>query len=125
MINRLGQLTEAICAAIGRPVSVSQDNAIPLGPYSHHTHPNGTLLRVNYDDGLPADAAGVSAVIQAFVDVPTEGEKLDGLPLQTKVLAALAIRWSDRWASLSQARKNRLQEIINNAANAAIAKLSD
>lgn len=124
MIANLARLADTISAALGRPVSLSQDHAAGVGPYSLHTHPNGTPLRVNYDDGLPPNFAAADAVIQAFVDTETEAEKLDKVPLSTKVIAALAIRASDRWAPLSAARKARVQAIIDAGADAAIARLT-
>ena len=55
---------------------------------------------------------------------PTEADKLDATFMPSRVTAALAIRSSDRWAALSAARKARLQAIINDGADAAIARLS-
>lgn len=55
---------------------------------------------------------------------PTESERLEQYRLAQKVLAALTIRASTQWGSLSAARRNRVQQIIDNAAAEVIALLS-
>lgn len=65
-----------------------------------------------------------AAIVAAYDPTPTEVEKLDALRLPPRVIAALLIRASSGWSSLSAARRNRVMQVIDDAAQAAVQQLS-
>lgn len=65
-----------------------------------------------------------AAIVAAFDPAPTEADRLDAAPLRGRVLAALVLRASSGWSSLSAARRNRVQALIDNAAADIAATLS-
>lgn len=81
--------------------------------------------RIDYkDEATQAQRDQGAAILAAHNAAPTEEQRLDRLGLPMRLVAALAIRASDRWTGLSTARKNRVMAVINNAADSAISQLS-
>lgn len=124
MINseRLRQELSANIQAAPLPV-VGWDGPQDDPLSSFHTK-DGVVVRLRWPARpTPQQRDQAEGVVQAHDVSPTEAERLDAAPLRNRVLAALAIRTSSHWASLSAARRQRVQAVIDGAAADLIALL--
>lgn len=71
-------------------------------------------------DGHRAIAA---AVLAAHDPAPTEAQRIMELGVPPRVFAALVVRTSSRWSGLTATRRARIQQILDDAADAVIARL--
>jgi len=67
--------------------------------------------------------SAANAIVQAHDGTPTVGERLDAVTHRPRVQAALVLRASTQWASLSAQRKALVQQVLDDAAADLVALL--
>lgn len=88
-----------------------------------HDRPEG-MLRLDWSSQpTPQQEAQANAVVQAHDGTPTAGERLDQVTQRPRVQAALVLRSSGQWASLSAQRKALVQQVLDDAAADLVALL--
>lgn len=89
------------------------------------THPTLGPVRIDFAPAATAAQKLAARNAVAAADVTqTEGQRLDDCSPPPRVLAALLIRASGQWTGLSAARKARVQQVIDDAAADAVARLT-
>ena len=88
-----------------------------------HDRPEG-LLRLDWSvRPSPAQESQANAVVQAHDGTPTAGERLDAVTQRPRVQAALVLRASTQWGSLTPARRALVQQVLDDAAADLVALL--
>lgn len=89
--------------------------------FGHGAGPVVSIGAIGVPDHITAEQ--VAAVVAAHNGTRTDEERLEEAPLASKVRAAMVLRLSDQWTNLPIVRRNRVQQIINEAAAAIISAL--
>ena len=86
-----------------------------MSPSTYYTRPEG-MVQVNWSAApSAAQQTTASTIVQAHDGTPTVVEKLDGIGLPMRVLAALTLRQSASWATLTPAHQSAVQALIDSA----------
>lgn len=88
-----------------------------------HDRPEG-LLRLDWSIQPTAQQeSAANAIVQAHDGTPTVGERLDAVTQRPRVQAALVLRASTQWGSLTPARRALVQQVLDDAAADLVALL--